>query len=237
MSKRPSVSTVSSGYQSQQVISSNFENIQEHFDNFLSLSGDAPNAMLADLDMNHNGINNVGTIRASSIVVNGVQITASNALQAADAVEISITDTGGYFTDSNAEAALQELGSSLVSLSTTVSNNQTDTEADISALTGSLAAVTAGLVANDVVDIFLSADGSTSLPIPAGRWAIISLNMSDGIFTISGSPIEWSHHEGQAIFTPSSAPLLTGHVSEGNTAAFSGSSGEWAVLRLLREDN
>jgi len=110
MAKQPSVSTVSSGFYSTTTLNDNFTNIQEAFDRFLSLDGETPNSMSADIDLNENDLLNVGDINAATLVLNGTLITASNALVAADAIDVAIADAGGYFTGVHVEAALQELG-------------------------------------------------------------------------------------------------------------------------------
>jgi len=65
MAKKPS------GFSSQNVLASNFENLRDGFDNTLSLDGSTPNAMGADLDLNNNDIINVSTLEADTIIVNG----------------------------------------------------------------------------------------------------------------------------------------------------------------------
>lgn len=62
MAKKPTVVTAATGYQSTDVINSNFTNLRDAFDNTLSLDGSTPNAMNADLDLNGFDILNVGNI-------------------------------------------------------------------------------------------------------------------------------------------------------------------------------
>ena len=86
MAKRPTVNTISSGYASQSQLNKNFDNIQEAFDNTLSLDGSLPNAMQADLDLNDNDLLNV-----RAIYVDGV-----NVLNVLDNVTVSTASpTGG----------------------------------------------------------------------------------------------------------------------------------------------
>jgi hypothetical protein len=86
MAKRPTVNTISSGYASQSQLNENFDNIQEAFDNVLSLDGSIPNAMQADLDLNDNDLLNV-----RAIYVDGV-----NVLNVLDNVTVSTASpTGG----------------------------------------------------------------------------------------------------------------------------------------------
>lgn len=59
MAKKPSISTVASGYQGTATINNNFQNLRNAFDNTLSLDGSTPNAMLSELDMNSRRILNL----------------------------------------------------------------------------------------------------------------------------------------------------------------------------------
>lgn len=68
MTKKPNITTISTGYQATDTINNNFDNVKNAFDNTLSLDGSTPNAMGADLDMNSNDIINVKTLYADTIV-------------------------------------------------------------------------------------------------------------------------------------------------------------------------
>ena len=78
MAKKPTVTTLASGFNSTETLNANFENVKESFGNTLSLDGSTPNAMEASLDLNNNDIINAGVIGASSLVVNGKLISVSN---------------------------------------------------------------------------------------------------------------------------------------------------------------
>jgi hypothetical protein len=71
MAKKPSITTVSSGYQSTTTINSNTQNLRDAFDNTLSLDGSTPNAMQADFDMNSNDILNVDKLYLSGLYIDG----------------------------------------------------------------------------------------------------------------------------------------------------------------------
>ena len=64
MAKKPDITTIASGYYSRQALNNNFENLQDGFDNTLSLDGSTPNAMGADLDLNANDLLNARTLNA-----------------------------------------------------------------------------------------------------------------------------------------------------------------------------
>ena len=89
MAKKPSITTVASGYQSTTTINDNFQNLRNAFDNTLSLDGSVPNAMQADIDMNSNDILNVNSISVDELIIDNlnlstvVQQTAANATAAA----------------------------------------------------------------------------------------------------------------------------------------------------------
>jgi hypothetical protein len=75
MAKKPTISTISSGFNSTATINESLEDLRDGFDNTLSLDGSTPNAMLADLDLNGNRILNAGEIEVSGLTLNGQQIT------------------------------------------------------------------------------------------------------------------------------------------------------------------
>lgn len=78
MTKKPTVTTLQSGFNSTQTLNANFEALRDSFENTLSLDGSTPNAMEADLDLNGNSILGASVIGTSSLVVNGKLISVSN---------------------------------------------------------------------------------------------------------------------------------------------------------------
>ena len=66
MTKKPTVTTLASGFNSTETLNANFEALRDGFDNTLSLDGSLPNAMEADLDLNGNNI-----IGAAGLLING----------------------------------------------------------------------------------------------------------------------------------------------------------------------
>ena len=62
MAKKPTVTTIASGYTSTTTLNNNFEELRDAFDNTLSLDGSTPNAMQGDLDLNGNDLLNIGEI-------------------------------------------------------------------------------------------------------------------------------------------------------------------------------
>jgi len=93
VAKKPDITTIASGYYSRQALNTNFENLQDGFDNTLSLDGSTPNSMGADLDMNSNDILNAGTVNTSILKLDGTVVSTSG-LSAAGATLTSISHTG-----------------------------------------------------------------------------------------------------------------------------------------------
>jgi hypothetical protein len=79
MAKKPSITTVSSGYASSTQINGNFVALQNAFDNTLSLDGSTPNAMGADLDLNNNDLLNASVVNTATLKVGGVNVVPSAA--------------------------------------------------------------------------------------------------------------------------------------------------------------
>ena len=76
MAKKPTITTVATGYNSNTALNNNFNNIQAAFDNTLSRDGSTPNAMAADLDMNNNDILNADVVDCETLNLNGNMITS-----------------------------------------------------------------------------------------------------------------------------------------------------------------
>ena len=77
MAKRPTLTDLTSLTNSSAIntLSQNWDAIEEAFDNTLSLDGSTPNAMNADLDLNGNGLLNVGAIDVENLTLNGQTVT------------------------------------------------------------------------------------------------------------------------------------------------------------------
>jgi hypothetical protein len=82
MTKTPVLTDLTSLTNSSGVnaINSNWDAIQEAFENTLSRDGSIPNAMNADLDLNGNALLNVGTIDADNLTLDGQIITDISAV-------------------------------------------------------------------------------------------------------------------------------------------------------------
>ena len=77
MAKKPTLTTVSSGYQSTTQLNANLNAINNALDNTLSLDGSTPNAMTADIDLNSNDILNVATTHTTNLYLGGTRVVAA----------------------------------------------------------------------------------------------------------------------------------------------------------------
>ena len=94
MAKRPTLTTLSSGFNSTTTLNNNFIALRDAFDNTLSLDGSTPNAMNADLDMNSNDLLNVGEVDTESLRINGVLVAPSSVVTAPDASVVNYNQGG-----------------------------------------------------------------------------------------------------------------------------------------------
>ena len=102
MAKKPTVTTITTGYSSADTLNENFEALREGFDNTLSLDGSTPNAMEADLDLNGNNI-----IGAAGLLVNGTDYLAD--VEAAKAAAL-VAQAAAELAETNAETAETNAG-------------------------------------------------------------------------------------------------------------------------------
>ena len=96
MSKKPDITTITTGYFSTTMLNNNFENIRDQFDNTLSLDGSTPNAMQADLDFNNNSALNVDSLEAQTLTVGGSEIDLQEIKQNADDAEAAAAEAALY---------------------------------------------------------------------------------------------------------------------------------------------
>lgn len=94
MTKKPTITTLTSGFNSTTTLNNNFTALRNAFDNTLSLDGSTPNAMNADLDMNSNDILNVGEIDVQGLTIDGVAVYPGSAQLATTYATQSYTGNG-----------------------------------------------------------------------------------------------------------------------------------------------
>ena len=117
MAKKPTVTTLQSGFNSTETLNANFEALRDAFDNTLSLDGSTPNAMEADLDLNGNNI-----IGATGLLIDGTDYladveAAKTAAQAAQAAA-ETAETNAETAETNAEASETAAGLSATAAAT-----------------------------------------------------------------------------------------------------------------------
>ena len=121
MAKKPTVTTLQSGFNSTETLNANFEALRDGFDNTLSLDGSTPNAMEADLDLNGNNI-----IGAAGLLINGtdylsdVEAAKAAALVAQAAAELA--ETNAETAETNAESSKTAAGLSATAAATSETN-------------------------------------------------------------------------------------------------------------------
>lgn len=107
MAKKPTLTTVSSGYSSAATINADLQALRDGFDNTLSLDGSTPNAMEADFDVNGYDILNAGIVNAGSLRINGVAVEPTDSFTSdrtdvkyefETVAELLAFSTVGYFT-------------------------------------------------------------------------------------------------------------------------------------------
>lgn len=86
MAKKPTISTITTGFASVTTLNANYEALRDAFDNTISRDGSTPNTMTADFDMNSNDILNVKSITdaTGSDIVAGAKANADAAAAALD---------------------------------------------------------------------------------------------------------------------------------------------------------
>ena len=135
MAKKPTVTTITTGYSSADTLNENFEALREGFDNTLSLDGSTPNAMEADLDLNGNNI-----IGAAGLLVNGTDYLAD--VEAAKAAAL-VAQAAAELAETNAETAETNAGVSETaagSSATAAATSETNAGASETAASGSATA-------------------------------------------------------------------------------------------------
>lgn len=183
MAKKPTVTTISSGYASNTQLNANFVALRDAFDNTLSLDGSAPNALSGDLDLGGNDILNGGNIVANDIVVAGSSVAASAAAAAASAAsaEASYDAFDDRYLGAKASApAVDNDGDALTTgalyFDTTTSNMFVYTG---SAWNAAYTEITGGLIpANNLSDVSNAATSLFNLGLTA---TAAEINTLDGI--------------------------------------------------------
>jgi hypothetical protein len=109
MAKKPTVTTITSGYASNTQLNANFVALRDGFDNTLSLDGSTPNSMGADLDMNSNDILNANNIHATEVLLDGVPVSATVAASSASAAASAVASAASAVSAADSLAAASDV--------------------------------------------------------------------------------------------------------------------------------
>jgi len=165
---------VISGYASTTALNNNFALVEAALENTLSRDGTTPNSMSADLDMNGNGILNVG-----DMLVGGIGLTASVTAAAASASAASVSASASAIS---AAAALAS--ESAASASASAASLDAAVVADWDYIGGWITA-TPYLVNNIVYNATLGdsyiclvahTSGTFATDYGAGKWGLLALH-------------------------------------------------------------
>jgi len=108
MAKKPTLTTVTSGFNSTTTLNNNFTALRNAFDNTLSLDGSTPNAMNADLDMNSNDLLNVGEVDTESLRINGVLVAPTSIITAPSATAVNYNQGGTSAVNRTVQSRLRD---------------------------------------------------------------------------------------------------------------------------------
>lgn len=102
MAKKPTVTTITSGYASNTQLNANFVALRDAFDNTLSLDGSTPNTFTGDMDLGGNDILNVGSIAVTDITVGGTSLATEVAAAATSASNAATSETNAAVSAASA---------------------------------------------------------------------------------------------------------------------------------------
>ena len=150
MAKKPTVTTLQSGFNSTEVLNENFEALRDAFDNTLSLDGSTPNAMQGDLDLNGNNL-----IGATGLLINGTDYLTD--VEAAKAAAL-VSQAAAELAENNAETAKvnAEVSETAAGLSATAAATSA-TAAQTARTAAELAETNAGTSENNAVTSAINA--------------------------------------------------------------------------------
>ncbi len=111
MAKKPTVTTISSGYASNTQLNNNFTALRNAFDNTLSRDGSTPNYMEADLDLNSNDLLNAKEVRTEYLYING-QLVSTGGVSSAGPADVTVDRFTGDGTTTSFTLTRAPLGKS-----------------------------------------------------------------------------------------------------------------------------
>tara|TARA_R110000822_G_scaffold285610_1_gene406938 strand:- start:569 stop:3388 length:2820 start_codon:yes stop_codon:yes gene_type:complete len=88
MAKKPTITTIASGFQSTTQLNANLNAINNALDNTLSLDGSTPNAMTADIDLNSNDLLNVAATHTTQLYLGGTRVVVEGTLNTVSNMDV-----------------------------------------------------------------------------------------------------------------------------------------------------
>lgn len=160
------INDITSGYASTTALNTAFNAIESEFQNkvlYRNNPAGEPNTMENDLDFNSNDILNVGTANVTSIVVNGIDLTAQVALAQTYATNAAASATPAATSETNAASSASSASASATTATTQASAASTSaTAAATSATSASTSASSASTSATNAATSATNAATSES---------------------------------------------------------------------------
>jgi len=111
MAKKPTVTSITSGYASNTQLNNNFVALRDGFDNTISRDGSTPNTMEADLDLNSNDLLNAKEVRTQYLYING-QLVSTGGVSSAGPADVTVNRFVGNGTTTSYTLSKAPLGKS-----------------------------------------------------------------------------------------------------------------------------
>lgn len=227
MAKKPTITTIDSGYYGRQALNDNFTAIRDAFDNTVSRDGSTPNTMTADLDMNSNGILNVD--RINNVPFTGALPDLGNAIAAAEAAQAGAetAETGAVAAQTAAESAETTASAAATTASSAATTATTASTAAQAAQSAAETAQTAAETARDAA--FVNAD--VYADTAAG---LAGTSIGDQFQVVVGSEIIRYRHDSGPVATEVARYPSADQVSVDYDAALFASREEWLTRSRLQ---
>ena len=121
------IDDISAQFASTAAINARFQQIEDELNDKVLYRDNPvgePNVMNNDFDMNSYSILNGGTFTCDALILNGVGVLPDSIAAAPPASSVAITDSGGYYTGTEVETALQEVGSDIATAQADITDLQ-----------------------------------------------------------------------------------------------------------------
>lgn len=170
MTKKATLTTITSTNNNASALNSNFNALNDKFDNTVSLDGSTPNAMQADLDMDSNDILNVGVLYADDVEVDGVALSTNIASAAANAIAAAASASSASASADTASSAATSAAASAV----TAAQNQFNYEGDWTTATAYTLGDVVTQGGSSYVCVVAHTSGTFSTDLAADKWGVVA---------------------------------------------------------------